>query len=595
MSDTRHDEPLEALSWRDVFDHAPSPMLICDEAGHVLARNLEARRILGDGDLVLKLEARDTFSEFKMRRVHPIPEFFMADVKLEGAPISMASVTLSPMEPVGWRVGLVDAERREESAHVRLFRALGRVADHAPLFETLDELVPLLGSALHDAFPSYGVRLEVSWADGRAVYERSLGGSARADERDAQGAWRTRHVDTNGLEARLQVASRAPAGVQPAERDAFELFLNTLGFLCRRHVTQPQDLGRDILASVLNELHAVVALCDARRTIRACNLAMARAVGEGADALVGRDVALCFEDEARGAIVELAASAMSGRPTEPIEVRITLGTGAGRQVALSLHAAPLRDGDGFVLVGQVSQRELGRLEHELAHAEHMMHLGQLATGVAHELKNPLTSIVNYADYLLQKYHEELFDARDSERLERIIEGAQRMDRFIRDLVQLARPGAEDGAGRVDMHEVVREAVALAEVTLTKHGVRVSAELEAASSHVLGSHNQLVQVFVNLLINAALAMPEQGGRVRVRSWLQEGAWRVKVADTGQGIEPEHLEHVFEPFYTTRRGAGGSGLGLLLVRAITERHGGRVTVSSDVGEGTVFTLEVPLEST
>jgi len=225
----------------------------------------------------------------------------------------------------------------------------------------------------------------------------------------------------------------------------------------------------------------------------------------------------------------------------------------------------------------------------------MMHLGQLATGVAHELKNPLTSIVNYADYLLQKYQEDLFEARDSERLERIIEGAERMDRFIRDLVQLARPASDGGAERVNVHDVVREAVALSEVTLTQHGAHVSMSLEAELSHVFGSRNQLVQVFVNLLTNAALAMPEQGGHVSVRSWTQGQTWWVKVADTGSGIEPEHLEHVFEPFYTTRRGSGGSGLGLLLVRAIAERHGGSARVSSDVGEGTVFTLDLPLEST
>ena len=248
---------------------------------------------------------------------------------------------------------------------------------------------------------------------------------------------------------------------------------------------------------------------------------------------------------------------------------------------------------GFWVIAQPSAASLRALEEEFMRAEQLMQLGQLASGVAHELKNPLTSILNYADYLLQKYRDQFFEKRDSERLMRIIEGVERMDHFIRDLVTLAKPHNQDmPPERVDIHTVMRRAIMLCEVIVEQHGVRITESFAATRSDVLAVDGQLVQVFVNLITNAASAMPEEGGSIELMTSVSGESIVCAVIDDGAGMDKSTAERIFEPFFTTRKSTGGSGLGLPLVRALVERHGGTVELQSALGQGTTFRIILPL---
>jgi signal transduction histidine kinase len=228
-----------------------------------------------------------------------------------------------------------------------------------------------------------------------------------------------------------------------------------------------------------------------------------------------------------------------------------------------------------------------------AHADRLATFGQVAAGVVHELNNPLTSIVAYSEYLIRRSAAGS-DTGDLERLRRISEAANRMLRFTRDLVSYARPSAGP-ATPVVVHDVIDRAVAFCEHVLAAASVRVDRQYAEEVRTVVGVTEQLVQVFVNLLTNACQAAPEQGGILTIATRLDPASPRpvvIEVQDSGTGISPEHLPHVFVPFFTTKGDKQGTGLGLSIVRSIVEGHGGTIHVESPAGSGARFVLELPL---
>jgi len=247
----------------------------------------------------------------------------------------------------------------------------------------------------------------------------------------------------------------------------------------------------------------------------------------------------------------------------------------------------------------VAQRDVRALEARMMQADKLATFGQIAAGVVHELNNPLTSIVAYSDYLIRKALGRAgaggggADGDDVERLKRISESANRILRFTRDLVSYARPST-GMAGPVVLHGVIDQAVAFCEHLLSAADVKIERRYGADVLAVRGVGEQLVQVFVNLLTNACHAAPPQGGRV-ILSTVLEGASRrvaVVVEDNGAGIAPEHLPHIFVPFFTTKGAEHGTGLGLSIVKSIVESHDGAIRAESEPGRGTRFLVELPV---
>jgi two-component system sporulation sensor kinase A len=241
-------------------------------------------------------------------------------------------------------------------------------------------------------------------------------------------------------------------------------------------------------------------------------------------------------------------------------------------------------------LGQHNELSLVLLEEKLNEAEHLMNIGQLATGVAHELKNPLTTILNYAEYLLRKYDDQFFDGRDRERLQRIVSGVEHIDAFVQDLMLLARPdGNRDEV--VDLKSTLHESVAMCEMSLQKGRTTVTLNAPSVVS-VRGSQTQLKQVFVNLLTNAANAMPaERAGVITVDLEVAADAIIIRIRDNAQGMPAEVAKRIFEPFYTTRDETGGTGLGLAIVESVIRRHRGTIDVESVMGAGTTFIISLP----
>jgi signal transduction histidine kinase len=245
-----------------------------------------------------------------------------------------------------------------------------------------------------------------------------------------------------------------------------------------------------------------------------------------------------------------------------------------------------------------TREEESGFQQRMLQADKLATFGQLAAGLVHELNNPLTSIVAYSDYLIRKAialgpRTTLVDSEDVERLRRISESANRMLRFTRDLVTYARPSSGIAAPVV-LHGVIDQAVAFCEHILSSSGVGVERRFGADVLTVRGVGEQLVQVFVNLLTNAAQAAPAEEGRVVVTTSLDPVARCVVVLveDNGTGIAAEHLARVFTPFFTTKSEGHGTGLGLSIVKSIVEHHQGEIRVESARGQGTRFVIVLPL---
>ena len=232
-------------------------------------------------------------------------------------------------------------------------------------------------------------------------------------------------------------------------------------------------------------------------------------------------------------------------------------------------------------------RNLADTQNQLAQADKLASVGRLAAGVAHEINNPLTGVLSYASLLRKRMDH---DASACEDLDVIVRETVRCRGIIRGLLDFARPAAP-ARKPMDLNEVVRRAVSVVMTQLSLQKVDLSLNLDPnlATAHADG--NQIQQVVVNLLLNAADAIGSEGGSIRATTRPgSEAAIELRIEDSGRGIAPEDLPRIFEPFFTTK-GNHGTGLGLAVSWGIVEAHGGALEVHSELGHGTRFTLRLP----
>jgi signal transduction histidine kinase len=231
--------------------------------------------------------------------------------------------------------------------------------------------------------------------------------------------------------------------------------------------------------------------------------------------------------------------------------------------------------------------ELVRARASLVRAERLATAGRLASGVAHEVGNPLGAISGYAELARDRLAAgEAGRADTDDFLRRIAAEAQRIDRLVRSLLDLARPAAPV-IGAVDVGTPVDAALRLARIQARFRDVAVEVAIPAGLPRVSADEGRLAQVFLNLFLNAGDAMGG-AGRVRVAARAREGRVEVEVRDTGPGIPPADLARVFEPFFSTKPAGEGTGLGLAISQGIVESLGGELTAANAEGGGAVLTV-------
>lgn len=235
--------------------------------------------------------------------------------------------------------------------------------------------------------------------------------------------------------------------------------------------------------------------------------------------------------------------------------------------------------------------ELKQTQAELIQSEKLASIGQLAGGMAHEINNPLQVILGRVELLLETANHNSTDYRH---LNTILEHVERISSIVSALLRFARRQPEEEQDPVVVDETVEDAIRLLGNQLKVDDVRLQLELNCSDTAVTGSRVKIQQVFMNLVLNAYQAMQKTGGgELVIRSHATAREIKVVLADTGPGIPSDYLPHVFEPFFTTKAEGEGTGLGLFVTYGIIESHGGRIDVASKPGEGTTFTVSLPLQ--
>jgi signal transduction histidine kinase len=238
------------------------------------------------------------------------------------------------------------------------------------------------------------------------------------------------------------------------------------------------------------------------------------------------------------------------------------------------------------------RNETEALRQQLLQAQRLSGVGELASSVAHEFNNILTTVINYAKIGIRGSND---DPTAKQTFEKILKSGQRAAGIVSSMLGYAR-GSSTQRKQVDLIALAEEVLTLTEKDLSKHRIKLEKRF-IGRPKVPGVPGQIEQILINLIINARQAMPD-GGRimVEVRENHEAHVAEIRVADTGTGIAPEKLRRIFDPFFTTKQpdeqGAGGTGLGLSVCRQIIEQHQGRIRVESIVGKGTTFTVKLPL---
>jgi len=244
-------------------------------------------------------------------------------------------------------------------------------------------------------------------------------------------------------------------------------------------------------------------------------------------------------------------------------------------------------------------RELKEAHDQLLQAGRMAAIGELAAGVAHELNNPLTGILGYAQYTLEKMqkasdlnHKDV--SKFCQYLSYIEKEAQRCKSIVQGLLRFSR-APKVTLEPLDVNFLLEETLILCGHQLEKRGVKVMKEFEPSLPRVMGNANQLQQVFTNIILNAYDAMPK-GGSLTITTKIEDRATsrriRVEFIDTGCGIPSENMRRIFDPFFTTKEVGQGTGLGLAISYGIIKEHHGDITVKSEVGKGSSFTVYLPI---
>jgi hypothetical protein len=239
----------------------------------------------------------------------------------------------------------------------------------------------------------------------------------------------------------------------------------------------------------------------------------------------------------------------------------------------------------LIIFDNVTDR--AELERRLVQADKLSSIGLLAAGVAHEVNTPLAVISTYAQMLTKQV---AGDDQKSKLLEKIARQTFRASEIVNSLLNFSRTAPTEFV-ETDLNRVIRETASLVEHQFQRVGVTPQISLAEHLPPIRGNSGKLQQVFLNLFINARDAMQAGGGSLSVRTWAEGGFAHVEVADTGSGIPPEHLQRIYDPFFTTKGAKKGTGLGLSISYGIIQEHNAVIEVDSVLDRGTRFRLEFP----
>jgi PAS domain S-box-containing protein len=324
---------------------------------------------------------------------------------------------------------------------------------------------------------------------------------------------------------------------------------------------------------------------DAAGKVLSVNRFGAEQLGYTVGELVGQPVLQIFyEDDKSAAQQNFSACLQNPKRTFQWEFRKIHKDGRILWVKETARAVQDADGKTIALIVCEDITETKQLRQKAERMERLAALGQLSTTIAHEIRNPLGSISLNFQYLSS--HLAIPEAQQKT-LRSIQQGISRIQNIIRGILDFARP-APLALKMANLHKVLDSSLLSTRHELEQAGIRIEKEYQAASPVLMLDVNLMVQVFINLFLNAKEAMVS-GGQLTIRTSSRENALEVQIEDTGMGIPRENFDKIYNPFFTTK--TDGIGLGLAVVFRILEQHQAQIQVESQVGKGTKFTIVLP----
>jgi len=399
----------------------------------------------------------------------------------------------------------------------------------------------------------------------------------------AEGTWIAAPLTVNGNaigSAAVLIREHTPTALDRVLLDAhLEAASLALEHLAREAAHED---ARRAWERMVDAVPYALCLVDVNGRARRANRAFAELVHAPTTAIAGRPwLALVPPAWGEGLAAALAAPG-SGR-----EVQLRAGA---RTFAVSAYRIGPVPGDAVLVFEDQTDRR--RLQDQLIQSEKMSAIGQLIAGIAHDLNNPLASVIGFADFLLE--------GRDVppplvEPIRVIQQEAERAANIVRNLLNFARK--QDHARRpTELEPLLTATLTLLRTQMVSRRVELLLDVEPGVPTIDADAGQIQQVFVNLINNAAHAIESAGraGRIVIRARPWRDGVAVEVSDDGPGMTPEVAAQVFEPFFTTKPEGQGTGLGLSICQGIVKEHGGRLALSTTPGQGARFTVELPRSS-
>lgn len=343
--------------------------------------------------------------------------------------------------------------------------------------------------------------------------------------------------------------------------------------------------GKEEWETAFDALAEGVAVLGADGTIHRGNTALATILGVPVESLVGAELPAILGPGAEG-VTQMVRSLVAGASQPALTVRLP-----GRGRILRLTPAPVPEGRvaaGVVLVEDMTDQRA--LETQLLQNEKLAAVGQLVSGVAHELNNPLTSIAGLAELLVEQGKAA---PESREHLQVIRDQAERAGRIVRNLLTFSRKGSPERM-RVDLNDVAARTTQLVAYELRIRGIALVESLTTVPVEVEGDLFELQSVVINLLTNAIQAVGAHRtpgtGKIEITTAVTESEARLTITDNGPGVKPDHLPLLFTPFFTTKEPGEGTGLGLSISYGIVDAHRGKLEYSDAPDGGARFTVRL-----
>jgi two-component system NtrC family sensor kinase len=582
--------------WLEIFDALSDFIVVHDEQQHILRVNRPLADFIGvqPTELIgLSMSALMSVVPDAMARscpfcrtvlavdefVQPVLErtYLVSTSRVHGS----ASESLQTIHVLKDITDRREAERRYRELFDNIQEGLFFTSPDGRFIEVNDALVRMLGFESRDELLQADIPTQIYLSA-----ERRLEMMERMEQ---QGALRNYHETLRRKDgSTIQVLMNAFAA-----RDS------------RGHITQFRGLmlditdlknfqselqrERDFSSKILNNTQSLILVVDTAGLISYANRRWYEAGGYDQQQLVGHPLLELIAPSRRQAVLDALHATLAGQQVDNLELPVMRADGRTGQFSVNL--SPMRDDQGHVssiVVVMSDITDTAMLQAKLVHTEKLAAVGQLVSGVAHEVNNPLTAILGFADLLMENPELPESARRD---LRVILQEAQRTKQIVQNLLSFARQMPPQRRP-LQLNQILGRTLQLRAYDFSSHGVEVVQNFHETLPEVIGDSHQLQQVFLNIINNAYDAVREcnRPPRIEIMTDASEGFAEVVFRDNGNGIE--HIERIFDPFFTTKEVGKGTGLGLSICYGIVREHGGDISChNNESGPGATFVVRLP----